>query len=91
MVSSKVIEKIHGLLKKNQESGKWQEKNYVSNIREKLGYTRPTIQSGLNVLENMDMIERKRKGRKKIIKLVDFETGIFSKESNGSGSDYLWD
>lgn len=99
MVSSKTVEKIYNLLKTNQESGKWEEENYVSNIYRQLDFSRKTVHEGIKVLEELNVVDRKRKGRKNIIKLNDFSVdNVFfdqsDKKSRGGreedGRGYRW-
>jgi len=87
MVSSKVVENIYEMLKANQESGRWESGNYVSNIVKNLGYCRKTVHDGLKTLENMNVIDKRRKGRRKIIKLVDFDSAVFDFNKKGRGRD----
>jgi len=83
MVSSKKVKKIYEILKTNQESGRWEEENYVSNIYRQLNFSRKTVHQGIKVLEDLNVVDRKRKGRKNIIKLKDFSVdNVFFDESD---------
>lgn len=91
MVSSKVIQDIFSFLKNNQANGNGDQMNYVSNIRKKLGYSRRTVWSGLKALENMDLIERRRSGKRKIIRLRSFSGGgFFDDEDRSDDGGYSW-
>lgn len=90
MVSSKVIQDIFSFLKNNQLNGNGDQMNYVSNIRKKLGYSRRTVWSGLKALENMDLIERRRSGKRKIIRLRSFSGGFFDDEDRSDDGGYSW-
>ena len=86
MVSSKKVKKIYEILKTNQESGRWEEENYVSNIYRQLNFSRKTVHQGIKVLEDLNVVDRKRKGRKNIIKLKDFSVGDVTINSQSEGA-----
>lgn len=69
LLRTEIMEDVLNHVKKYDDPNKRKEMNYASKIKEKTGWSHSSIIKCLKILEQLDIIEKKRNGETKTIKL----------------------
>lgn len=75
LLRTKIMEDVLNHVKKYDDPDRRKDMNYVGKITEETGWSHTSVVKCLKILDQLDIVEKERNGRKKTIKLnVDFKS-----------------